>query len=180
MALIIFPILIVVLEKRELSKKQDVRRRQLLDDYPELISKFSLLTHAGLSINNALERISRDYKKALENNQSPRFVYEELVITCQKIKNGVYESYAYEDMGRRYGLPCYIKFSSILISGLKRGNSDFNRLLSEEVTASLLEHKAEILQKSSKISTKLLGPMMLIFVVILLLIMVPAFFSMTL
>lgn len=169
-----------MLEKRRKNIACNKRSEELLNDFPELISKFSLLNLAGLSISNSLHRIAGDYLKNRAAGGKPRQVYEELAITCQKIKNGMYEAYAYEEMGRRYGLPCYIKFSALLISGLKLGTGDFNRHLSEEVTNSLLEHKANILQKSSRSSTKLLGPMMMIFAVILILIMVPAFFSMSL
>lgn len=169
-----------MLEKQQKRKADNKRADELLNDFPGLISKFCLLNLAGLSISNTLIRISDDYIKTRAAGGRKRHAYEELVITCQKIKNGMYEAYAYEEMGRRYGLPCYVKFSTLLVSGLKLGTGDFNRHLTEEVTTSLLEHKANVLQKSSKASTKLLGPMMMIFAVILILIMVPAFFSMSL
>lgn len=92
----------------------------------------------------------------------------------------MYESYAYEEFGRKTGITCYIKFSSLLISGLNRGNTDFNHHLSQEATNSLLDHKASILQQGSKASTKLIFPMMLIFAVILVIVIIPAFFSMNL
>lgn len=174
------PLLLIIFEKRQQNINSEKRKDQLLADFPGLISKFSLLNLAGLSINNALQKLAEDYQKNLSTYGKQKYAYEELINTCQKIKNGMYEAFAYEEMGRRYELPCYIKFSSLLISGLKRGNADFNRHLAEEVTTSLLEHKADILQKSSKLSTKLLGPMMIIFTVILILIMVPAFLSMNL
>lgn len=165
-------------ENKELDKRMTSRNEQLLLDYPELVSKFSLLTLAGLSINNALFRIADDYTTGIVNGGERRFVYDEICLTCQRLKNGTYESVAYEEMGRRFGIPCYIKFSSYLISGLKRGTADFNRLLAEESTTSLLEKKAAILQKGEKASSKLIAPMMLMFIVILVLVMIPAFFSM--
>ena len=179
--MIIFtPVLLIVLERNNSKKKMTLKNESLLNDYPELISKLSLLTTAGMTINNAFQRIVKDYQDRLAENGEKKYVYEELIITCQQLKNGVYEASAYEEMGRRYGLPCYIKMSSILISGLKHGSSDFNRLLSAEASTSLLEHKAAILQKCAKASTRLLVPMMMIFAVILMLIIIPAFFSMDL
>lgn len=141
------------------------------------MSKFSLLTLAGLSISNALFRIVDDYRDSLSNGGQKKYVYEEISLTCKRIKNGIYEPIAYEEMGQRFSLPCYIKFSSFLISGLKRGTSDFNRLLSEEATTSLLERKAAVLQKGERASSKLMGPMMLMFIVILMLVMIPALSS---
>lgn len=175
--IVVLPILIIALEKRSIEKKLVERNEEILSDYPELVSKFSLLTLTGLSISNALFRITEDYYSSLEDGNKKRFVYEEIAITCKRLANGIYEPIAYEEMGQRLGIPCYIKFSSFLISGLKRGTADFNRLISEEATTALLEQKAAILQKGEQASSKLIGPMMLMFIVILVLIMLPALSS---
>ena len=169
-----------MLEKKSINKKIEEKKLSLLADYPEFVAKLSLLILTGLSISNALNRIVHDYHTSLEQGKTPHPLYEELNITCQKIKNGMYEAYAYEEFGRRTGVSCYIKFSSLLISGLGRGNKDFNRHLSEEATSSLLEHKAFILQQGNKASTKLILPMIIIFAVILIIVIIPAFFSMNL
>lgn len=174
------PILIFILEKKNIREKNQVRNLELIRDYPEFVTKLSLLVLTGLSINNALNKIVDDYQRDLLDNKKPRHLYDSLTITCQKIKNGMYESYAYEEFGRKTGITCYIKFSSLLISGLNRGNSAFNNHLSQEATNSLLEHKAHILQQGNKASTKLIIPMMLIFAVILVIVIIPAFFSMNL
>ena len=149
----------------------------MLNDYPELISKFSLLILTGLSISNALFRMTEDYYSSIKNGAKTRFVYEEIALTCKRLKNGIYEPIAYEELGQRLGIPCYIKFCTFLTSGLKRGTADFNRLLAEEATSALLEHKAAVLQKGEQASSKLIGPMMLLLVVILVLVMLPALSS---
>lgn len=174
------PILIIILEKKNMRENLQKKNEELLNDYPEFISKLSLLVLTGLSIFNALNKIVDDYRINIQNGRKPHYLYEELSITCQKIKNGMYESFAYEEFGRRTGITCYIKFASLLISGLNRGNTDFNHQLSREATSALLDQKAHILQQGSKASTKLTFPMMLIFTVILILVIVPAFFSMRL
>ena len=166
--------MIVLIERQNIDKAITLRNEQLLLDYPELISKVSLLTLAGLSISNALFRITEDYTESLSNGCEHRYVYDEIALTCQRLKNGIPEQLAYDEMGHRFGIPCYIKFASFLTSGLKRGTSDFNRLLAEEAASSLLEKKAAVLQKGEKASSKLMGPMMLMFIVILILVMVPA------
>ena len=178
--MIFLPILFVFLERKNIQKRNQEKRLSLLADYPEFVAKLSLLILTGLSIYNALNKIVDDYRISLTQGKYRRHLYEELSSTCYKIKNGMYESYAYEEFGRKTGITCYIKFSSLLISGLNRGNKDFHRHLSEEVTSSLLEHKAFILQQGNKASTKLILPMMIIFAVILIIVIVPAFFSMNL
>ena len=178
--MLLIPILFIVLEKKNKRNLIQERNLSLLADYPEFVAKLSLLILTGLSIFNALCKIIEDYNLSLSKGNHKRPLYEELNVTCHKIKNGMYEAYAYEEFGRKTGISCYIKFSSLLISGLNRGNKDFNRHLSEEVSSSLLEHKAFILQQGSKASTKLILPMMLIFAVILIMVIIPAFFSMNL
>lgn len=168
-----------MLERRSLENKVSRRNEELLNDYPELVSKFSLLILTGLSISNALLRITDDYYSSLKNGAKVHYVYEEIAITCKRLKNGIYEPMAYEELGQRLGIPCYIKFCTYLISGLKRGTSDFNRLIAEEATSAMLEHKANILQKGEQASSKLIGPMMLLLVVILVLVMLPALSSIT-
>ena len=178
--IIAIPILIIILEKKNQRDEIQKKNLELIADYPEFVAKLSLLILTGLSIFNALNKIINDYHSDLTNGKKRRHLYDELTITCQKIQNGMYESYAYEEFGRRTGLSCYIKFSSLLISGLNRGNSNFNHHLSQEATSSLLDHKAFILQQGSKASTKLIVPMMLIFATILVIVIIPAFFSINL
>ena len=158
-------------------KARKKRNESLLTDYPSIISKLCLLTVAGLNSQNALTRIVSDYTNSIHNESDRKPAYEELIITCSQIKNGVYEIFAYEDLSRRCGLPCYTKLASYLITGLKRGSSDFNRLLSEEATNALFQQKSNILQHGERASTKLMGPMMLIFVVILIIVIIPALLS---
>ena len=177
--ILLIPILYAILEHKNMRKLTQKKNLSLLADYPEFVAKLSLLILTGLSIFNALNKIVEDYHQSLSQHKHKRPLYEELNITCHKIRNGMYEAYAYEEFGRRTGISCYIKFSSLLISGLNRGNKDFNRHLSDEVTSSLLEHKAFILQQGSKASTKLILPMMIIFTVILVIVIIPAFFSMS-
>ena len=172
------PILYAILEQKNIRKATQERQLSLLADYPEFVAKLSLLILTGLSISNALNRIVDDYHLGISKGKPKRHLYEELSITCHKIKNGMYEAYAYEEFGRKTGVSCYVKFSSLLISGLNRGNKDLNQHLSEEVSSSLLEHKAFVLQQGSKASTKLILPMMMIFAIIMVMVIIPAFLSM--
>lgn len=174
----VLSIFIIVSEKKDYNKVLKNRQDRLKADYPTLVSKLSLLTTAGLNIRHALERIVSDYTlKSDDTNSHP--VYEEITTTCSQIRNGIYEPLAYKQLGIRCGLPCYTKLTSYMITGLKRGGQDFNELLANEANTALLEQKATILQQGQRISTKLMGPMLLLFFVIMCLVMIPAFLSMS-
>lgn len=147
----------------------------MLSDYPELVSKLNLLINAGLNIHTALLRILCDYEKSHKKNI--KFLYKELKITLRQIENGMSEGAAYVGLGKRIGLPCYIKFGSLLEQNLKKGNKELSFLLNTEVIIANDEKKRLIKKKGEEASTKLLLPMMMIFFVILILIMLPAFLN---
>lgn len=77
---------------RKLTQEKNL---SLLADYPEFVAKLSLLILTGLSIFNALNKIVEDYHQSLSKHKLKRPLYEELNITCHKIRNGMYEAYAY-------------------------------------------------------------------------------------
>ena len=189
---LIFSVLMVFLLKNNISKSVKRRNQQVLEDYPEIISKFTLLSKAGLSISNAFFKIADDYskqfisdsgkksllsKKKFQNTPEKRFAYEEMIVTCKKLKSGGLGEFEYTDYGRRIGIPCYIKFGNLLANNLKKGTRDFLLLLQEEVNSALSEKKNTILKKGELAGTKLLFPMLLIFLVILIIVMIPAFMS---
>lgn len=170
MALLI-PFLFANDNNKELIK----RNEQLLSDYPDLISKINLLINTGLTINSSLRRIVNDYEHSEFAND--RYLYKELKMCISQIDNGISESTAYFYLGRRIGLPCYIKFCSLLEQNLKKGTKELRLLLDSEVRLANDEKRRNIKKKYEKASTKLLFPMMLIFLSILILIMIPAFLN---
>ncbi len=104
-------------------------------------------------------------------------MYKELKICLLQIENGHSEGLAYSNFGKRIGLPCYIKFGSLLEQNLRKGTKELRILLNTEVAISNDEKRRFIKKKCEKASTKLLFPMMMIFFMILILIMLPAFLN---
>lgn len=162
-----------------MNNELNSRRDQLLEDYPELISKLSLLVCAGLSINNALNRIQRDYKSSHLQNTKYHYLYIELDMCLSQIENGQSEITAYNNLANRIGIPCYIKLFSILSQSLQKGAKELKSDLSTESILACDEHKRNVLRHGEKSATKLLLPMMMLFFMIMILIIVPAFLGMT-
>lgn len=162
-------VLFLILYNRDLEKKITVRDEQLICNYPELISKFNLMLMSGMTIRSALKRISDSY---ISKNS---YLYYELNRCIYEIEHGVSEAIAYRTLGNRINIPCYIKFASLLEQNLLKGNTELISLLTYESKQSILSKKNLLLRKGEAASTKLLLPMTLLFIVILLLIMIPAF-----
>ncbi len=182
--LIFFPIgiitciILVFASSKELNSKVRLRNNQMLSDYPEIVSKLLLLSNAGLNIRNAFKKITEDYYKGLSANDIPHYAYEELSITLNSLNSGKSEATAYTEYGKRCRLMPYMKLGSLLEQNLNKGAKEMRFQLGSEVKNAFQNYKSETITKSKQAETKLIFPMLLILIVIMLLIMVPAFMNM--
>ncbi len=166
--------------KRFVLKKrtEDEIESQLRLDYPEIVSKLSLLMGAGMSGANAFAKISRDYADAKrERKQSVRCGYEAVAAASGRIAAGVSEPEAYAEFGRACRLHSYIKLASLLTQNVIKGSEGFKLMLRGEVTEAFAERKALARTKGEEAGTKLLMPMVMMLGVVLVIIVVPAFMS---
>ncbi len=166
------------LPDRDLRKRMEERREQLLRSYPEFISKLVLLMGAGLPVRAAFFRMASDYRKKRISDETG-YVYEELILTCREMESGVTEIQAYEHFGERCHLPQYRKCMTLLTQNLKKGSAGLIASLQEEATRSLSERMRHAREEGERAGTKLLLPMIMMLTVVMVLIMVPACFSFT-
>lgn len=170
----IFGIIGICYEKRkdELEK----RRQDLEMRYSELASEFSVLVGAGFSIRNAWEKMVRDYKK--ENGEkSGNYLYNEMLFTWKQIERGISEEEALLRFGERISIPCYMRFVGLLEISRKNGNGELKKALSLEAREAFSGRIAQARKYGDKIQVKLLVPMMILFVIVLSLLIIPAFLS---
>ena len=104
-------------------------------------------------------------------------VYGEIRILLREITDGVPEETAYENFGRRCGLPTYIKLGSLLAQNLRKGSSGLTALLEKEAFLSLQQHRTAARKMGERASMRMLFPMLLMFVDVMLIMMVPAMLS---
>lgn len=171
-------VLIWYLSDRELENKIRQRNNQMMQDYPEIINKFSLLVNAGMTVKQAWSNISEDYKRKKDCKKGGiRYAYEEMMLTLNELKLGIPESQAYEQFGQRTGLLPYMKFSSLLVQNLKKGNKDMVNLLRTEAVEAFHERKEAAKRLGEEASTKLIVPMAIMLFIVLVIIMIPALLS---
>ena len=119
-----------------------------------------------------------NYSNKRKNNTIPIHpLYEEMLITCHEIESGVGEARAYERFGERCGLHRYRKFCSLLVQNLRKGTRGLVQLLEQEVSDAFEERKNLAKKSGEEAGTKMLFPMMMMFGIIIVIIMVPAFLS---
>lgn len=176
---------IFLLYDRRLEEQVKKRKEQMMMDFPEIVSKLTLLYEAGLSIHGAFERIVEDYEKRLRQNtgsddpekESYRFAYKEMKLALEKIRNGESEGQAYAGFGRRCGIHVYIKLGNLLEQNLNKGAKGLQMLLTQEVQQAQEVQKRIARKKGEEAGTKLLLPMMLLLMVVIAIIAVPALMS---
>ena len=174
---IIFSILIYFLMLTDFDKQLKKRKYSLMSDYPEIVSKLLLLHSAGLTIQNAFSTILADYKKKKTSPEN-HYIYQEIERTLNKIKSGASESGAYAELGKRCQLHSYIKLGTLLEQNIRKGSSNLQNALNQEVREAFSLYKNDVLSSGEKAGTKMLLPMILILIVVMMLIIIPAFLSM--
>lgn len=148
------------------------RNSQLLCDYAKLVSKLSLYLGAGVSLRTAFTRI-------LQNIDRTRFYVRELEVTMREINNGISENEAIEKFARRCNLSCYIKLGVLINQNMKKGNNQLCEQLKLESKKAFEERKNIARKYGEEAGTKLLFPMLLMLLVVMVIIMYPAFVSFT-
>ena len=151
------------------------RKKQLEADYPGLIDRFSLLMGAGVNMKGAWEKIVSDYTlKRSKNRIGCHYVYEEMRYSVGRMSKGISEASAYEEFGKRTMLLPYMKFSTMLVQNLKKGNRTLLEQLQLTSIDALYARRESVKRLGEEASSKLLMPMMMQFATILIVIMYPA------
>ncbi|MCI8504720.1 MAG: hypothetical protein HFI67_00835 [Lachnospiraceae bacterium] len=169
--------LLAVRERQKEKEKLKEREREMLMDYPELVGKFTVLLQAGLAARNVWEQMVTEYGRQKKRGKKPRYAYEEMEITWNQLKNGMYEGKAYGDFGRRCGLHVYMKLGALLEQNLRQGTTGLALGLKEEAELAFEERKNLARRLGEEAETRLMLPMFLMLFMVLTVIMVPAFLS---
>lgn len=144
--------------------KLTARREEMLADFPQVLSKLTLLVNSGMTLRNAWNRIAADGSGVL---------YQEMSAAVDEMRNGTSEPDAYRNFAERCGLKEIRKFSSLVTQSMAKGSGDLSFFL-KDMSDEMWEMKKNMVkQKSEQANSKLLGPIVLIFIGILVMIMAP-------
>ena len=171
-------ILLIFRDKEEKEKQKKDRKRQMEVDYPAVVSQLAMLVEAGMNVKNAWQKIVSSYEED-KTKTGARYAYEEMKYTLKEMKGGKTESECYEDFGKRCQIPAYMKLGSILSQNLRKGMKGLSKLLSEEAEEAFTMRKLQAVKAGEEAGTKLLFPMSLMLVIVLIIVMVPAFLSLS-
>lgn len=155
----------------QLDNKIKDRRISIQLDFPDFLNKLTLLINAGMTVTRAWDKIVSESKK-------DSILYEELSLTIVDIRAGKSEMYAYEDFAKRCRIPEITKFISVVLQNMKKGNAEMVTILRLQAAECWEMRKRAAKRLGEESSTKLLFPMMLMFMAILIIVASPAIFAM--
>ncbi len=162
-----FPAIVMFAMDRQIDKQIKQRKALMQMDLPDFLNKLVLMVNAGLTVSNALSRI-------VKNSNIKRPLYQELKCVMNEISAGKPEIQAYEEFARRCRLQEVTMFVSTLLQNLKKGNDELVPILKLQANTCWEGRKLAARKLGEEASTKLLFPMMIIFVAIMAMVMTPA------
>lgn len=157
-------------DEKEAGRKREI---QMIRDYPDIISKFTLLLSTGMTVKQVWAKIVRSY----EQQKGERAAYEEMRVTYREMQSGISEVEAYERFGKRCGITLYMKFGALLSQNIRKGNKGLTELLKMESIQAFENRKSVAKRQGEEASTKLMMPMFGMLAVVMVMVIVPAFLS---
>lgn len=168
LALFIFAVMIAailaVYVDMDFDTKLQKRKDEILQAFPHVLSKMALLINAGMPLREVIQVLAQKDTGAL---------YDELRLTVDEMNNGVSDQDAMYNLAERCSVQEVKKLAGTVVQNIKKGSSELAVTLmqmSNEVWQERVGHAKEIGEKAS---TKLMLPMMIIFVGILLMVLAP-------
>lgn len=174
---IVTAVSVYVMTDQDLHSQQELRKKRMRRDYPNIVHKLVLYVGAGMTTRGAFQKIAGDYE-GKKGEKDLRPAYEEMLYACRELHSGVSEAVVYEHFGKRTGLQEYIRLSTLLAQNLKKGNSALLDRLREEADRAGEERLQSCKRLGEEAGTKLLVPMVLMLLVVMVMIMIPAFSAM--
>ena len=95
--------------------KLTARREEILAEFPQVLSKMTLLVNSGMLLRDAWNLIA---------GQSDTILFQEMQLTATQLDNGVPEAAAYREFAERCGIKEIRKFSSMVVQGLEKGGAE--------------------------------------------------------
>lgn len=161
---VVLAVIFVWYMNESFKDKLTARREEILAQFPQVLSKMTLLVNSGMLLRDAWNLIA---------NQSDTVLFQEMQLTATQLDNGVSEVAAYREFAERCGIKEVRKFASMIIQGLEKGAAELTMFLKDMADELWMEKRNMVKQKGEKANSKLLVPTVIIFIGILFMIMAP-------
>ncbi len=137
---------------------------EYMRDFPSVISTLALLVNAGMMLREAWEEVAL-------SSSAP--VYLQMQKSLEDMNNGASEAEALYSFSIRCATPEIKKLISLLIQGIDKGNKELSFSLKAQSEELWELKKQNILQQGEIAASRLLIPIMVMFVGVLVIVMGP-------
>lgn len=171
--IMLFLLPLIRIEEEQQRKKE--REKALLMEYPNLVSKLTVLVGSGMTMKQSWNRISASYiDKRQKSKAKENAAYEEMYRTARELEEGKSERQAYQEFGERIALPSYHRLVRILIQSLQKGSKGMILMLEQESEKAFEERKHIAKKLGEEASTKMIFPLILMMGIVMAIVIVPS------
>lgn len=171
----VLSVLLPVALVNDLHRKVVRREREVLLELPELLNQIILLVGAGSTVQQALKHCLE--RKSGENGHP---LYRELFQMQREWESGYSFQQALEGFSKRCGIQEVSAFTTAVLLNFRRGGNDFVLAL-RDLSHSLWERRKAVCKTlGEQASSKLVFPMVLLFLIVVIMVGAPAFMIMDL
>lgn len=150
-----------------LDERIEKRHLKISLDMPDFTNKVIILSGAGLTIRDAIIKISKEM-----STNTP--LYEALAESVSAMDAGANETFAFMRLTEKCNTPAMRRFCSVILQNLRFGGAEVIRALTEIATEQWNERKNAAEKVTAEAETKLLYPMMLMLFSVVLITAAPA------
>ncbi|MDD6807261.1 MAG: type II secretion system F family protein [Oscillospiraceae bacterium] len=151
-----------------INKQVKTRRYEIMNTYPSVLTKMSILVNAGIPIVDAFKRVA---------NSGCGIFYMEMKNCVDSIDNGVPYDLAFENFSKKCGCREIRRFASLCTQNIVNGDTNIVLSLCELSNFAWNERKTRAKLASEQASELLLFPIILMFAGIMIMVIVPTFDS---
>ncbi|MEO3944579.1 type II secretion system F family protein [Gorillibacterium sp. CAU 1737] len=164
-----------VLDYTSLQKKTVAKKRSIIMELPELLNQLVLLVNAGETVQQALFRCGASIPDDLHPCSA---LQKELALLLQDLRNQISLPVALDNFSKRCGVQEVSLFSNTILLNYRRGGDDFVTSLRELNRGLWERRKTQAKTLGEEASSKLVFPMVLIFLIVTVVVAAPAILMM--
>lgn len=168
--------LLIRSKDEKIKTEAENRRNQIEADHPVILNQYMLYFTAGMNPRAIWNCMCKKYEESLkEDGAGRRYAYEEMLAARNRMDEGCSELAAYDEFAGRCDNIRFRSFIGFVKQAVVKGNEGLGELLSEEAGKALRERNNRVRTQASEAETKLLLPMFMMLIVVLAIVMIPAF-----
>ena len=146
------------------------RSAEIEREFPQVISKLTLLTEAGMEVNSAWELTSKGREGTL---------YEEMAYVTLRLANNEKPMGAYSEFITRCSYSYTSKLATLIMQNLYKGNSEIARQFMQLNAECWEEYRNSAQRMGTALQGKLFIPTMMSFVALLIMVLMPIMTGLT-